>query len=67
MYHVQKLTFFALFMFSLHELDEDSLCYGNHHGGCSSVAYPHGQETRDQHETQHQPARTGTLSYKLNK
>lgn len=45
-----------MFMFSLHELKEDSLGYRNHHGRCSCVTDPHGQETRDQHEAQHQPA-----------
>lgn len=50
------LTFFQMFVFCLHELNNDSLGYRNHHRRCSCVTYPHGQETRDQHEAKHQPA-----------
>jgi len=43
------------------EFGKNGMSNGSHHGGCGSVAYPHRQECRRQHEPAHQPGRIQLL------
>jgi len=41
-------TILVLLLFP--HLYDNGVCYGNHHGGSSSIAEPHGEETSNTNE-----------------